>query len=394
MLWASPSAGAAELTVTAGAGGNELTVSDSLAESNTLATSAAFEACAPTCLWTVTVTDTTTPLQGGAGSEACVAVTNGYSCPSVSSLTITAGDSKDVVTQTTSTAYQPGATLTATIELGAGDDSYAGSRLAESLAGGDGVDSVSYGSRTTGVCVSLNGPMFDPCGDGDGQSGENDAVGDDIETVIGSAGNDRIYGSTANNVLAGGSGNDTINPGSGGTDTMVGGAGTDRVTYSDNGDQSAVRITLDGRRNDGPPPYDDKFSYFERFAGSPFNDVILGNSSANIMSGSGGADSIQGGGGNDRLYGDMGRDKINGGGGKDNIQGGSEGDNLTGGPGNDRVYGQDSDQFNPASNIDVLRLHDKGGQDIGDCGGKGNGDQAYIDRADVARNCRTTFYVS
>ena len=65
------------------------------------------------------------------------------------------------------------------------------------------MDSVSYGERTANVIVDLGGAVPN-----DGESGEGDLVGVDVEDVLGGAGNDLLVGSAAANHLSGGLGND------------------------------------------------------------------------------------------------------------------------------------------------------------------------------------------
>jgi len=70
------------------------------------------------------------------------------------------------------------------LAAGSGDDVLDGRGGADDLRGGDGVDTVDYGSRTAAVRVSTDGVADD------GEAGENDLVQGDIESVIGGAGDD------------------------------------------------------------------------------------------------------------------------------------------------------------------------------------------------------------
>jgi hypothetical protein len=115
---------------------------------------------------------------------------------------------------------------------GAGDDVLDGgplvmamSFLADTLRGGDGVDTASYASRTAGVRVDPDG-VHD-----DGVTGESDNVETDVERVVGGSGNDVLSGDAGANELRG----------NGGSDTLDGGAGTDLVDGGDGDDTIASR---------------------------------------------------------------------------------------------------------------------------------------------------------
>src|SRR5947207_1425392 len=79
------------------------------------------------------------------------------------------------------------------------------------------------------VTVTLDGKA------GDGEAGENDNVGTDVENVNGGAGNDVLTGSDADNVLAGNGGDDTLSGGDG-NDNLQGGAGNDTLAGGNGGD--------------------------------------------------------------------------------------------------------------------------------------------------------------
>jgi Ca2+-binding RTX toxin-like protein len=107
---------------------------------------------------------------------------------------------------------------------GGGDDDYldgSDSLGADSLNGGDGVDLVTF-ERIYDVSVTLNDQADD------GEAGEGDNVGSDVEDVIAGDGDDTIIGSAVANDLSGGAGNDTIRSG-GGNDGLDGGLGRDAL---------------------------------------------------------------------------------------------------------------------------------------------------------------------
>lgn len=81
----------------------------------------------------------------------------------------------------------------------------------------------------------------------DGREGNDTlAGGDGNDTVLGGAGNDEMYGGTGNDYLDGGSGNDTI-MGDEGNDTILGGGGNDVLTGGSGADLFVAHTAIDGR---------------------------------------------------------------------------------------------------------------------------------------------------
>jgi Ca2+-binding RTX toxin-like protein len=109
---------------------------------------------------------------------------------------------------------------------GDGNDLMDGRLGADVFNGGGGFDVVSYESRTTGVVVSLDGESNDGAPPTSAHPGERDNVKRDVEGLVGSQGNDRIYGNELANHLNGARGNDTVYGGAG-NDTLTGGYGED-----------------------------------------------------------------------------------------------------------------------------------------------------------------------
>ena len=103
------------------------------------------------------------------------------------------------------------------------DDTLEGNAGNNVLAGGLGIDTVSYENATAGVTVSL---ALTTAQNTVG-AGTDTLTG--FENLTGSAFNDVLTGSGAANVLSGGGGNDVLN-GGGAADTLDGGAGADRLT--------------------------------------------------------------------------------------------------------------------------------------------------------------------
>lgn len=93
------------------------------------------------------------------------------------------------------------------------------------LLGGSGVDTVDYGERTSGVTVSLGDMgLFD-----DGEVGELDDIGRDVESATGGSGDDVLRSeSGVAHTLIGGAGDDYLEAGGGGG-TLTGGPGSDTL---------------------------------------------------------------------------------------------------------------------------------------------------------------------
>jgi len=264
--------------------------------------------------------------------------------------------------------------------------------------GGPDSDSVDYRSRTMALRLTADGVADD------GEPGENDNIGADIEQISAGAGNDIIVGSPGRDSLqgndgndtvdgaagddfvSGGNGNDTLTGGAGddslsgdtgadtvqggaGDDTIVsgffddepdvfgGGAGTDLADYS--GASDAVNVSLDGAANDGVAGEGDN-------VGVDMED-IKGTAKADTLTGSTAANELDGGDGNDTLSGLAGADGLTGGRGGDTLDGGAGIDALAGGAGADRLRGRDN------SRDDVS------------CGG--GVDSAVLDARDDPRAC-------
>jgi Ca2+-binding RTX toxin-like protein len=126
------------------------------------------------------------------------------------------------------------------LEGQAGADRLQGGPGPDVLRGGDGVDNVDYDDASGPVLVTLDNQP------GDGQDGENDDVGSDVEQIRTTPFGDQVTGSSAANVVHAGPGDDTVEGGDGdddirgedgadhlsggpGRDSIAGGAGSDEV---------------------------------------------------------------------------------------------------------------------------------------------------------------------
>jgi Ca2+-binding RTX toxin-like protein len=103
--------------------------------------------------------------------------------------------------------------------------------------GGTGYDKVGYFGRTASVSVSLDAQP------NDGQAGEGDNIGPDVEEVDGGDAADVLVGTAGPNRLAGRGGDDQIS-GGGGNDVLYGDSGNDQIDGGDGND------TLDGGCHD------------------------------------------------------------------------------------------------------------------------------------------------
>ena len=112
-----------------------------------------------------------------------------------------------------------------TVIGGFGGDNLTAGPGRDSFAGGDGSDRVDYGGRTAPLTITLDGVADD------GEAGEGDNDGADVEEAIGGSANDIIVGNAAGNELRGGSGNDSI----------VAGAAEDRVEGNEGDDTIDTR---------------------------------------------------------------------------------------------------------------------------------------------------------
>src|SRR4051794_2757181 len=144
------------------------------------------------------------------------------------------------------------------------DETDAGNGTDTINGGGGDQDIVTYADRTAPVHVDLEGDRDD------GEAGENDQVGSDIESIDGGKGADVLLGSDKANDISGYRG----------TDRIVGGRGNDNL-YADN-------IV-------GPGPGRSKDS----LNGGPGNDDIEGSRGANVIKAGTGEDDVAGYGGRD-----------------------------------------------------------------------------------------------
>ncbi len=98
---------------------------------------------------------------------------------------------------------------------------------ADVMRGGGGYDAVDYSWREAALHADLDGAVGD-----DGETGEQDTIGTDVEGLLGGAGADVLRGNAADGYLAGGDGDDQLT-GAGGEDLLLGDDGDDTVDADD-----------------------------------------------------------------------------------------------------------------------------------------------------------------
>jgi Ca2+-binding RTX toxin-like protein len=201
----------------------------------------------------------------------------------------------------------------------------------------------------------------------DGEAGEGDNLGSDLESLYGGGGDDVVKGSPAPESLHGEAGEDIIS-GLGGDDSLYGGRDDDAlfgdgdddrfegsrfpdgadVMYGGSGlDHANYRLRMDtvivdlgGVADDGAPGESDNVrADIEEVTGSRDSDVLTGSDLAhNTLRGSGGDDTLSGLGGDDWLIGYAGADTLLGGDDDDKLSGA---DNVAGNDSLDGNVGSD-----------------------------------------------------
>ena len=252
-----------------------------------------------------------------------------------------------------------------TLDGRGGDDVLNGKQDADTFAGGDGFDTVTYADRTSGVVATIGDENND---DGDETdvnilTSRGDNIEATVEKVVGGAGSDVLRGNGLNNVLQGGGGNDRANGGDGnddlqggegddlldgaagndtvagqggsdpgleggdgddlldggdGDDLLDGGTGADSIAGGPGGDGADYRdrigpvtASADGAGGDGHPGEGDNIGAdVEDLYGGTDDDVLVANGDAGILDGGGGDDLLDGGGGGDNLFGGAGADRV------------------------------------------------------------------------------------
>jgi hypothetical protein len=264
---------------------------------------------------TYTVADSGATITVGAGCSSVNANRATCAGAGITSINVNAGDMNDFVWITAPTnATISGGAGNDTLVGGAGNDTFDGGPGSDAIFGGPGIDTVTYASRTAPVFVSLDNLA------NDGEAAEGDNVHDDVENIIGGAGDDTIVGSSAANVIIGGAGDD-------------------------------VQL---GEASDNQNPSD----------GSSVNDVIIGGDGNDALQGGNGDNLLIGGNGNDALYGGPGADTVDGGAGNDDIHA-LDGvvDSINCGPDFDTGEADQNDVVSPSCEAITLSTFNPSGDD-------------------------------
>jgi Ca2+-binding RTX toxin-like protein len=233
---------------------------------------------------------------------------------------------------------------------------------ADTLNGGDGIDTADYSQRTEPLTIDLDGDADD------GESGEADNVEPDVERVIGGSNADMLIGSSAANFLDGRDGEDTID-GLGGDDALLGGVND---PSGDNLSGGSGSDTLSGG------PGDDALvggAGDDGALGGGGGDRVEGEAGNDTLSGGAGADTVDGGDGDDLLSG--GDVVLVGGDGPDELIGGRGADVLLGGRGNDRLDGGPGpDYISGESERDTVTYEDRASKVVVTLDGQNNDGEA------------------
>ena len=180
------------------------------------------------------------------------------------------------------------------------------------LVGDDGQDTVSYAIRSVPVVTAKDGVA------NDGQVGEGDNIGGDVERINGGLANDSVGGGAGADLLEGGPGADVVVGFAGndqllgdtGADTLRGGPGADQLVGGPNRDavsyvgEPRATVSLDrGRASTARRGDRDRIAQVEDVRGGAQGDTVTGSSRANALDGAVGHDYVDGGRGVDRLDG-------------------------------------------------------------------------------------------
>jgi Ca2+-binding RTX toxin-like protein len=173
------------------------------------------------------------------------------------------------------------------LDGGTANDIIDGGPQRDLMDGGTGSDTVTYAGRTSGVDVELG------TANGNGEAGEDDDVGPDIENVIGGSAADTLTGADDRvNRLDGGPGDDFLDGGDTVVpDTLIGGTGSDTALYVTR--TAPVTITLNDTADDGEVNEKDEVDgTVENVTTGSGNDTVTGDTNVNVVDVAQGNDTV------------------------------------------------------------------------------------------------------
>ncbi len=280
-------------------------------------------------------------MAGGAGNDTYVVDNAGD--------LVTEGVNTGVDTVESSIDYTLAANVDNLVLTGSSDLSGHGNALNNVITGNSGNNITNAGAGSDTVNA---GDGNDVVSGGDGNDALNGEAGDD--QLDGDAGNDVLNGGLGSDRMAGGLGDDTYVVESDGDIVLeAGAAGTDVVhssityTLTDNVENLVLTGAADINGN-----------------GNELNNIINGNTGANVLDGKAGNDTINGNLGADTLVGGEGNDALNGDAGDDTLHGDAGNDVLNGGLGADTMAaGSGDDTYIVDNAADVTNELDAEGLD-------------------------------
>ena len=229
-------------------------------------------------------------LDGGAGTD----VLTGGSGNDV----LAGGEGNDILTGNEGNDVLNGGAGADVLNGGAGDDLLYIDAADTSISGGEGHDALSVLPGSAGVTLDVAAASIEDAMGGDGNDTFDGTTATATLLLQGNGGNDTLLGGAGTDALNGGSGNDLLNGGVG-ADILVGGTGDDTYVVDDLGDQVTENL------NEGTDTVQSRISVVlgtnvENLTllgtaaitgtGTGLDNVLTGNSAANILTGGAGND--------------------------------------------------------------------------------------------------------